>query len=274
MSSKHHFKAEILLAVVDLVKEAGSGVLAIYDRYKKTPDSDIGLTQKKDHSPLTDADLACHTCLDDGLRQLTPQTPIVSEECEASLAHRSAVGMFWLIDPLDGTKEFLARNDEFTVNVALVCDGKPVWGVVYAPALGQLYWGGRDFGAYREEAGIIVGIRVADPVPKGSTRRVVASKSHLNAETENLINHLGAVTLIQAGSSLKLCRVAEGAADVYPRLAPTCEWDTAAAQAVVEGAGGFVVNVQGVPLMYGKSEVLNPSFIVSSMPLGVLLASD
>lgn len=274
MNDKHYFKAEIRSAVIDLVKEAGSVVLAIYDRYKRSPNSGIGLTQKKDQSPLTDADLACHACLCDGLGQLTPDVPVVSEESEASLAHRSASGVFWLVDPLDGTKEFLARNDEFTINVALVCDGKPFWGVVNAPALGQLYWGGRDWGAYRQAAGTSGEIRVADPVPKGGARRVVASKSHLNAETETFIARLGAVSLIQAGSSLKLCRVAEGAADVYPRLAPTCEWDTAAAQAVVEGAGGFVVDVQGLPLVYGKPDVLNPSFIVSSVPLGDLVADD
>lgn len=258
-------------AVLDMVREAGVGVLSIYDKHKKCINADIGFAEKNDKSPLTHADLNCHAFLCAGLERLTPDIPVVSEESEASLRYRRPFGKFWLIDPLDGTKEFLARNDEFTINVALISDGKPIWGVVYAPALGQLYWGGVGMGAYREFSGQCEAIRVAGLVPKEGVLRVVASKSHLNEETEAFISRLGLVHLVQAGSSLKLCRVAEGAADIYPRLAPTCEWDTAAAQAVVEGAGGWVVDEYGDRLVYGKPEILNPSFIAASVSLSELV---
>lgn len=257
------WKARVIPAVLALAKEAGAHILTTYEDYKSSPSADVGLIRKADDSPLTKADLASHVAIVAGLARLTPEVPVVSEESADSSERRLPVGRFWLIDPLDGTKEFLARNDEFTVNIALIEDGSPVWGVVYAPALDLLYWGGRDSGAYRDCRGQCAPIHVAGAVPNGQACRVVASKSHLNAETESFIQRLGRVSLIQAGSSLKLCRVAEGAADVYPRLAPTCEWDTAAAQAVVEGAGGSVVDPSGTPLVYGKPNVLNPHFIVT-----------
>jgi 3'(2'), 5'-bisphosphate nucleotidase len=265
-----NFEARMISAVKSLIKEAGLTILDIYKSYEAGA-ADVALTSKADDSPLTQADLAAHVCIVAGLAKLTPKTPVVSEECAASLDHRLPEGQFWLIDPLDGTKEFLAKNGEFTVNIALISDGLPVFGVVYAPVLDLLYWGGRGFGAFLEVENAEMRLQVAEPVPESGVYRVVASKSHLNAETEAFIERLGAVSLIQAGSSLKLCRVAEGAADVYPRLAPTCEWDTAAAQAVVEGADGFVVDIQGKPLVYGKADVLNPSFVVSSVPLEMLV---
>jgi 3'(2'), 5'-bisphosphate nucleotidase len=170
--------------------------------------------------------------------------------------------LFWLVDPLDGTKEFIARNDEFTVNIALIEDGRCTLGVIYAPAIDSLYWGGAGLGAFRCTGAQTVAIKVSAAKP-GETCRVVASKSHLNEATQTMIERLGDVSLVQAGSSLKFCRVAEGEADIYPRLAPTCEWDTAAAQAVLEGAGGVVLDLQGSPLRYGKPDVLNPSFIAT-----------
>jgi 3'(2'), 5'-bisphosphate nucleotidase len=264
------WNAIVVPAVLALAKEAGSCILTVYEHYKSSPSADVGLVSKADDSPLTKADLASHVAIVSGLAQLTPEIPVVSEESADSLEYRLPVGRFWLIDPLDGTKEFLARNDEFTVNIALIEDGSPVWGVVYAPALDLLYWGGRDSGAYREFSGQCAQIHVAGAVPNSRAYRVVASKSHLNSETVTFIERLGEVTLIQAGSSLKLCRVAEGSADVYPRLAPTCEWDTAAAQAVVEGAGGSVVDLYGHPLVYGKPNVLNPHFIVTGGPFEAL----
>ena len=175
---------------------------------------------------------------------------------------------FWLIDPLDGTKEFIAKNGEFTVNIALIDHGRSVLGVVYAPALALLYWGGLGLGAYRIQDGRTETISVAHKLFNEQTQtqtcRVVASKSHLNESTQQFIDKLDSVSLIQAGSSLKFCLIAEGAADIYPRLAPTCEWDTAAAQAVLEGAGGVVLDFNTrEPLCYGKREVLNPSFVAS-----------
>lgn len=267
-------KDEILPPLLGLIKEAGLAIMAIYKPYKAGDTLDVGAIAKSDASPLTAADIAAHQVIQVGLCSLTPDISVVSEEDHEVSLDRSRLSTFWLVDPLDGTKEFLARNDEFTINIALIENGSPVLGVVYAPALDQLYWGGSAFGAFRDAAGTPERLRVALPLSSGGTFRVVASKSHLNAETLGFIQRLGSVNLIQAGSSLKLCRVAEGAADVYPRLAPTCEWDTAAAQAVVEGAGGCVVDTAGKPLVYGKADVLNPSFIVSSVPLESLVRGD
>lgn len=240
-------------------KAAGDAVMAIYAR---------GTTQvqhKEDASPVTEADMAAHRVLVSRLLTLLPNCPVVSEEDTGSLRHLSEQGQFWLIDPLDGTKEFIARNGEFTVNIGLIKDGQCVLGVVYAPAMDALYWGGPALGAFRRVQGETTAISVSSGA--GESRcRVVASKSHLNVATQSLIDRLGAVRLVQAGSSLKFCRVAEGEADIYPRLAPTCAWDTAAAQAVLEGAGGAVLDLQGQPLRYGKSQVLNPSFIATRDP--------
>ena len=237
-----------------MAREAGAAIMAIYQ-------AGPGRVQHKaDDSPLTAADLAAHQVLANRLAPLLPGCHVVSEEDEASLPRRVADPRFWLIDPLDGTKEFIARNGEFTVNIALIDRGRSVLGVVYAPALDALYWGGAGLGAFRQHLGNTTPLRVAPHAP-GAPCRVLASKSHLNAETQAFIDRLGPVSLLQAGSSLKFCRIAEGAADLYPRLSPTCEWDTAAAQAVLEGAGGGVMDLQGRPLRYGKSEVLNGSFV-------------
>ncbi|TXI73453.1 MAG: 3'(2'),5'-bisphosphate nucleotidase CysQ [Limnohabitans sp.] len=242
--------------LLPIARSAGDAIMAIY-----ASDS-TEIQHKEDASPVTEADLAAHRILTAQLAPLLPDCPVVSEEDVGSQAFRQQSGRFWLIDPLDGTKEFIARNGEFTVNIALVVDGQSVLGVVYAPAIDAMYWGGIGLGAFRCVADEKVAIKVSvDGV--SSSCRVVASKSHLNDATQSFIDRLGAVSLIQAGSSLKFCRVAEGAADIYPRLAPTCEWDTAAAQAVLEGAGGVVLDLDGQPLMYGKPNVLNTSFIAS-----------
>ena len=258
---------ELFPQIGQLAVEAGTAVLRIY---MDSAGADVLVSHKSDDSPLTLADLASHQRIVEGLARLTPDIPVVSEEDSASLACRQSQGRFWLVDPLDGTKEFLARNGEFTVNIALVEDGAPVWGVVHAPAIGQLFWGGQACGSFRRGASGTVALSVSAPVPPGQTFRVVASKSHLNAETSAFIDGLGSVALVQAGSSLKFCRIAEGSADVYPRLAPTCEWDTAAAQAVLEGAGGHVYDTHGDRLRYGKPDVLNPDFIAASVPLSQL----
>lgn len=231
------------------------------------------VTHKADDSPLTAADLAAHACIVKGLRDLTDDIPIVSEEgCVPDEGARAAE-RFWLVDPLDGTKEFLARNGEFTVNIALIEHGRPVLGVVTVPVHGLTYWGGAGQGAFRRASGELTWHRLHVAAPRASSQplRVMASKSHLNEATQALIARLGPHELVQAGSSLKFCRIAEGAADVYPRLGPTCEWDTAAAQAVVEAAGGHVCTLQGTPLRYGKADVLNPDFVVSAVPLADLL---
>lgn len=247
---------DIIEQILPIARQAGAAILAVYAQGSATVEN------KDDGSPVTQADLAAHRVIHPRLQGVLPDCPVVSEEDEGSQAHRRGQGRFWLIDPLDGTKEFIARNGEFTVNIALIEDGRAVLGVVYAPVLDAMYWGGAGLGAFRSVAGVTVPIQ-AGADASGGPCRVVASKSHLNEATQSLIDRLGAVSLVQAGSSLKFCRLAEGAADFYPRLAPTCEWDTAAAQAVLEGAGGAVLDLQGQSLRYGKSDVLNPSFIAT-----------
>ncbi len=247
---------ELVTDVLALAQRAGAAIMEVY----RAPE--VAWTAKHDSSPLCEADLRSHAVLAAGLAALTPGLPIVSEE-GAAAPERPIGGRFWLLDPLDGTKEFLSRNDEFTVNIALVEDGRPVFGVVAAPALQQLYWGAAALGAFRADATGVSALRAVPPAP-GVPLRVVASKSHLNEETRAYIDRLGPCALVQAGSSLKFCRIAEGAADIYPRLGPTCEWDTAAAQAVLEAAGGTVLTQSGHELRYGKPDVLNPFFIAAA----------
>ncbi len=243
--------------LLDLARQAGLAILAVRDHSRP-----VEVRFKEDDSPLTEADLAAHRILVSGLRALMPQRPVVSEESGHG-DPRHGASSFWLIDPLDGTKEFLNHSGEFTVNIALIEQGRPVLGIVHAPALDLTYWGQAGGKAWRCRSGQCDEIRVspmsADPL------RIVASKSHLNQATADFIAGLGEHVLVQAGSSLKFCRIAEGAADVYPRLAPTSEWDTAAAQAVLEAAGGHVFQPDGRPLAYGKADILNPPFIASAI---------
>lgn len=252
--------------VLDIAREAGVAIMAIYHAMCRNADGAHGVlvALKSDDSPLTQADLIAHQLIAQKLTAWMPDIPVVSEEDAQSLQFRRPSGAFWLVDPLDGTKEFLARSGEFTVNIALIQDAKAVLGVVVAPALGLAYWGGCGLGAFRVQDGRAEPIQVAQPVASGQPLRIVASKSHMNEETMQFMDKLGPHVLVQAGSSLKFCRVAEGAADLYPRLGPTCEWDTAAAQAIVEAAGGHVTRLDGTPLDYGKPDVLNPYFVAAS----------
>lgn len=259
--------SDVFAKVIELARAAGLSILDIYRTAQGGSVEETLVTQKADESPLTLADLAAHRTIVAGLQALTPEIPVVSEEDGQSHAGRTNTGTFWLVDPLDGTREFLARNGEFTVNIALVCDGDPVWGIVHVPVAGVDYWGGKGQGAFRAVAGGVPESICAAPSPaEGQTVRVIASKSHMNEETRCFIARLGPHQTLQAGSSLKFCRIAEGAADVYPRLGPTCEWDTAAAQAVLEGAGGQVLTLDARPLRYGKENILNPYFVAISKP--------
>lgn len=259
--------------VLGIARKAGQAIMAVYGRMGQHGAAASAFSRKSDDSPVTAADLAAHELIARELSALTPGVPVVSEEDVGSQQHRSASGTFWLVDPLDGTREYLARNGEFTVNIALVQRGRSVWGAVFAPALDVLYWGGAGLGAWRADRSGVQPIRVASPEMAGAVRwRVLASKSHMTPETAAVIGQLGVYELVQAGSSLKFCRIAEGAADLYPRLGPTCEWDTAAAQAVLEGAGGVVLDGRHQPLRYGKPDVLNPHFVAaSSRPVADLL---
>jgi 3'(2'), 5'-bisphosphate nucleotidase len=247
--------ASLLPDVITLAEAASKKVLEIYR-------TDFNVEFKADNSPLTAADMASHHIIVDGLRQLSPDIPILSEEsANAPWAERRHWYRFWLVDPIDGTKEFTNRSGEFTVNIALIEHGVPILGVVTAPALGEVYWGVKGEGAFkRDKAGHIRRLNVVVPP---AIKRVVASKNHLNEETEAFIEALGEHRLVQAGSSLKFCKIAEGHADIYPRLGPTCEWDTGAAHAILSAAGGKVETLEGKPLPYGKEDVLNPYFVAS-----------
>lgn len=247
--------SSILPDVIKVADEASERVLHIYQ-------SDFKVSYKTDDSPITAADTAAHDIITQGLRRISRDIPILSEEGkDIPWEERKHWRRFWLVDPVDGTKDFTQRTGEFTVNIAMIEDGEPVMGVVIAPALKEAYWGVVGEGAHkRDRTGKVHRIRVAEPK---DIKRVVASKNHLNPETTAFIDRLGEHELVQAGSSLKFCRIAEGHADIYPRMGPTCEWDTGAAQAVLVAAGGKVQTVDGKPLKYGKQDVLNPYFIAA-----------
>jgi 3'(2'), 5'-bisphosphate nucleotidase len=244
-----------LKSVVKLAKEAGRRVLTIYQ-------SDFRVGVKDDKSPLTAADLASHHCLVEGLSRLSSVYPILSEESkEVAYKERSAWETYWLIDPLDGTKEFIKRNGEFTVNIALVHQNRSVLGVVYAPVLDVCYFGAENCGAFKQtNGGAYEVINVRMPAPGKPI--VVGSRSHGSADVSSYLAKLSSYELRSIGSSLKFCLVAEGQADLYPRLGLTSEWDTAAAQCVVEAAGGKVTDLAGKPLRYNtKESLLNPYFL-------------
>ena len=248
----------LLDPLVNIAAEAGAAILDVYDR------GDVVVDTKDDNSPITEADRAAHNLIEARLGELTPDIPVYSEESGGiDYAQRKDWSRFWLVDPLDGTKEFIQRNGEFTVNIALIENGRPVLGVVYVPVTGITYLGGEGLGAFKEEAGARGPIRCRTPhapIVMVASRRHGAEKV---AALERLIEaKLGPVENTSMGSSLKLCLVAEGAADIYPRLAPTSEWATAAPHAVVNAAGGVVVNTTFEPLAYNKENVLNPHFLV------------
>ena len=243
---------------IDIALDAGAAIMRVYEA------GPVSVSSKPDASPLTEADLSAHRAIVAGLHALTPDIPILSEEgAQIPFAERSRWDRYWLVDPLDGTKEFLSRNGEFTVNIALIDAHTPVLGVVYAPAKDVLYYSpGPDGGAFRrtrtgEPERVAVRATAESPV------RVVGSRSHRGDSLTAALERLGAHTLLTIGSSLKICLVAEGRADWYPRLGPTSEWDTAAAHAVVLAAGGEVVDATGAPLEYNrKASLLNPHVLV------------
>lgn len=247
---------EFLAPLVEIAVRAGERILAVYD-------TDFDVAKKGDDSPLTKADLAAHHEIVAGLQQLTPDLPILSEEsAEIPWSARRQWERYWLVDPLDGTKEFVRRNGEFTVNIALIEHGRPVAGVVHVPVSGASYLGAEGAGAFRREKnGDTRAIHVRQPALQPP--RVVASRSHRGADVDAYLDRLGEHEIVSMGSSLKICLVAEGQADVYPRLGPTSEWDTAAAHAVLSAAGGAVVQAtSGDPLVYNaKESLLNPHFI-------------
>lgn len=247
-----------LKPLLEIARDAGRAILEVYES------GDFGERLKSDESPLTAADLAAHEVICKGLEALEPRLPILSEEsARIPWTERSSWSRYWLVDPLDGTKEFIKRNGEFTVNIALIDQHRPLLGVVHAPVLDRTWLGGNEDGAWRLDAEGWQPIRV-EQRQASEPWRVVGSRSHAGESLKALLAELGEHELISMGSSIKLCLVAEGRAHLYPRLGPTSEWDTAAAHAVVLAAGGEVVDAQvQTTLEYNtKESLLNPFFIV------------
>ena len=251
----------------ELCRKAGDAILTVYSQ------NEIQVLTKPDETPVTEADRQAHRVIVDGLEQIDRDIPVLSEEGSIPpLSERSKWKRYWLVDPLDGTKEFIARTDEFTVNIALMEDGRPILGMIYAPVARAFYYGGeRLHGAWRHKEGEQpVIIKTRSCAPEGLLN-VAVSRHHGRAQLTDLIDRFeqrfSEVHLTVAGSSLKGCLVAEGSLDIYPRRGPTSEWDTAAAQAIVEGAGGQVLNGELQTLRYNhKESLLNPNFYIIGDP--------
>ena len=250
-------RATLVPALVELAIAGGQEILVVYER-------DIDVNLKDDRSPVTEADLRAERVILDGLSRVAPRVPVVAEESVAagSVPDISG-GQFFLVDPLDGTKEFISRNGEFTVNIALIERGRPVLGVVHLPARDETYWSDGERAWRRRGSAAPEPIRCR--TPNDDALDVVASRSHRDAQTDRYLEQFNVRELVSAGSSLKFCRVAEGAADLYPRLGRTMEWDIAAGQAVLEAAGGEVRTLAGEPLGYGKPGFENPHFVARSI---------
>ncbi len=245
---------------IAIARDAAAAILGIYENA-------FDVQHKADASPLTAADLAAHHCIVEGLERLTPDIPVLSEEAaeDAPYDLRRQWSRLWLVDPLDGTREFVKRNGEFTVNLALIDEGVCVFGIVLAPVGGALWHGERGRGAFRRDAGRDIAIQTRRPAT--TPLRVAASRSHRDPRTEAMMERIGDTEAIALGSSLKFCRLAEAGMDVYPRCGPTSEWDTAAGQCVLEAAGGCVIDRTGRPLRYNQREtLLNGDFLALGDP--------
>ena len=237
--------------------EAGGKILDIYR-------TNFDVREKDDQSPLTEADMVAHDTIVGRLGELTPAMPVLSEEsAEVPFETRSQWQTYWLVDPMDGTREFVKRNGEFTVNIALIEDGQPTMGVIYAPVLAATYAGARGLGSWKQVGDGGKEAIMVRQLPSRDTLMVVGSRSHRGDSLNEFLQRVGDYQLISMGSSLKSCLIAEGKADIYPRFGPTSEWDTAAAQAIVEAAGGRLVTMDMQPMRYNtKESLLNPHFMV------------
>ena len=263
-----YIQPDFVKKVIGIAKAAGAAIMQVYS-------TDFSVVKKDDNSPLTHADLAAHRIIVSALNELTPHLPVLSEESESiPYETRKNWPQYWLIDPLDGTREFVKRNGEFTVNIALINGNYPVLGVVYAPVIDVLYFASQGHGTYKQmnnEAPSVIHTKVLNP----KQPVIAGSRSHTDEKMQRFIQNLdlrlgeqysdGKLELISMGSSLKICLVAEGIADVYPRLGATCEWDTAAAHCILMEAGGDIVDVAGPRLSYNtKPSLLNPCFFAQS----------
>ena len=239
---------------LEVAKEAGREILEIYE-------AGFSVEHKGDKTPLTEADMAAHQVIETGLSVLSPNIPVLTEEsADIPYAVRSGWKRYWLVDPLDGTKEFIKRNGEFTINIALIDGDRAVLGIVYAPVLGVSYFACRGHGAFKREA-MNEALPIRAKTWQGGRVIVAGSRSHQGKALERFLGNLGDYELVLKGSALKSCLVAEGRADIYARLGPTSEWDTAAAQCILEEAGGHLTNTRMQPLRYNtKDSLLNPHF--------------
>jgi len=251
-------KTELIEQLIDLSIEAGDAILEIYD-------SEIDVQVKSDNSPLTKADLKSNSIIVKRLKTLVPNIPILSEEeADISFNVRSKWNEYWLIDPLDGTKEFVNKNGEFTVNIALIRDHKPIFGLIHLPIKKHTYWGCKDKGSFFLDQGnnikkINVSNHMNQPI------RIATSRSHPSEKLTNLLNKIDNYELLEVGSSLKFCLIASGEADIYPRLGPTSEWDIAAGHAIVSFAGGSIQHVDGSEIKFNeKKNYINKDFIASN----------
>jgi len=251
-------RAALMDRLVDLSVRAGEAILEVYAQ-------DFEVLSKADESPVTAADERAEEIILAGLAEIAPDIPVVAEESVAAgRVPDVSAGTFFLVDPLDGTKQFIEKNGQFTVNIALIEDNVPTLGVVHLPALEETFWTDGRGGACKRVGGETTSIRCRVPADDGLV--VMASRSHRNQETEDYLATLDIKELDASGSSLKFCRVAEGAADLYPRLGRTMEWDVAAGHAVLLAAGGTMTNFDGTPFGYGKHIFENPHFIVRGLP--------
>ena len=250
---------DIIEGVIDIARQASAAILDVYY-------TDFNISFKDDKSPLTEADTLANKIITDGLEKIAPGVPILSEEGQKiPYDKRSKWETYWLVDPLDGTKEFIKKNDEFTINIALIEYNQPILGVVYAPALDRLYWGSREHGSFKLNSGgistsISVKSQITTPV------QIAVSRSHLSPKVKTFISQFIEYNLHPMGSSLKICCVSDGTMHLYPRLGPTMEWDTAASHAIIRGAGGEIIKVgTNDPIEYNKKDLLNPDFIAGNI---------
>tara|TARA_B100001750_G_scaffold223195_1_gene213234 strand:+ start:560 stop:1357 length:798 start_codon:yes stop_codon:yes gene_type:complete len=256
-------KSELIEQLIEISKEAGKAILEVYN-------TDFDHQIKEDLSPLTNADTLSHNIIYERLKVLTPDIPILSEEnSDIPFGIRSTWNEYWLIDPLDGTKEFINKNDEFTVNIALVRKHKPILGLIYIPVIKHTYWGSEDFGSFFIDAdNKIKKIEVSKKMD--NCMKIAVSRSHPSKELNSFLINIKNFKLLKVGSSIKFCMIASGAADLYPRFGPTSEWDTAAGHAILKYAGGRIITLNKNELEYNKKDsYLNKSFIASPINLKI-----
>ena len=250
---------ELIHSVIEIARQAGAAIMEVYA-------SDFDIQIKDDRSPVTEADMRANTIITEGLEKMTPEVPVLSEEGpDITFNERSQWESYWLVDPLDGTKEFIKNNDEFTVNIALLEYNQPIFGVVYAPALNKLYFGSSEKGSFKSNdvdtfTSISVKSQVTNPV------QIAVSRSHPDSKMNSFISQFDKYDLHPMGSSLKICSVSDGTVHYYPRLNPTMEWDTAASHAIIRAAGGELIKFgTNKPLEYNKKDLLNPKFIAGNV---------